>query len=71
VFGRAPSDPFIPPTVRSRALKAWAAKNTRRLKDSDRPDDVRILEPVALHEARHCAVTYLSSAGIDPLQVMF
>jgi integrase len=40
VFGRSATKPFVPSTVRSRALKAWAA--------ADPP-----LTPIGLHEARH------------------
>jgi integrase len=49
-FGRTGSLPFIPSTVRARALSAW--------KTAD-------LEPLTTHEARHCAASYLIAAGLN------
>jgi integrase len=50
VFGRTASDPFIPSTVRSRALKAWKGAK---------------LEPIALHEARHTCASLMIAAGVN------
>jgi hypothetical protein len=38
IFGRSASDPFVPSTVRLRALGAW---------------DQAEVEPITLHECRH------------------
>jgi integrase len=50
VFGRTASDPFVPSTVRHRAVKAWAAAG---------------LEPITPHECRHTAATEMRAAGLD------
>ena len=50
VFGRTATLPFIPSTVRRRALAAWEAAD---------------LEPIALHECRHTAATVMRAAGLD------
>jgi integrase len=50
VFGRAASLPFVPSTVRRRAIDAWDAAN---------------LEPIALHECRHTAASEMRAAGLD------
>lgn len=54
VFGRTARAPFIPSTIRSRARKAWKAAK---------------LEPIQLHEARHCAISYFIAAGLDWKQI--
>ena len=54
VFGRTATLPFIPSTVRRRALEAW--------KHAD-------LEPLTPHEARHCAISYFIACGYDWKQV--
>ena len=54
VFGRTAELPFVPTTVRRRALKAWAAVG---------------LEPMTPHEARHCAISYFIACGYDWKQV--
>lgn len=60
VFGRKASEPFIPSTVRRRALDGWKAANDRAADGAER------LEPIALHEARHtCASTFIA-AGANP-----
>ncbi len=53
VFGRTASDPFVPSTVRDRALRAWAAQ--------DPP-----LEPITLHQCRHTAASLMIAAGANP-----
>lgn len=50
VFGRTASGPFIPSTVRRRAIAAWEKAE---------------LEPIALHECRHTATTEMRAAGLD------
>lgn len=50
VFGRSDSDPFIPSTVRRRALAAWEAAGLR---------------PIGLHECRHTAASLLIDAGVN------
>ncbi len=50
VFGRAATDPFIPSTIRSRALKAWEKAK---------------LQPIGLHEARHTCASILIAAGVN------
>ena len=50
LFGRTARLPFIPSTVRRRALAAWEATG---------------LEPITLHEARHSTASMLRAAGID------
>lgn len=54
VFGRTPSESSFPSTVHSRANKAW-----KRAK----------LEPLTVHQARHCAISYFIAAGFDLKQV--
>jgi integrase len=50
VFGRTASIPFIPSTIRRRAIDAWEAAE---------------LEPIALHECRHTAASEMRAAGLD------
>jgi site-specific recombinase XerD len=50
VFGRTASLPFVPSTVRRRAIDAWQKAG---------------LEPIALHECRHTAATEMRAAGLD------
>jgi integrase len=50
VFGRTATDPFVPSTVRSRAVKAWKTAG---------------LKPVTLHEGRHTAASVMRAAGLD------
>jgi integrase len=58
VFGRTESDPFIPSTVRNRALAAWKAANKSR-----RDDDQ--LQPIGLHECRHTFASLMIAAGCN------
>jgi len=69
VFGRTAEQPFIPSTVRNRALAAWKAENERRVKQAENPDSVELLRPIKLHEGRHCAASYLIAAGLNPKQL--
>lgn len=66
VFGRSSTLPFIPTTVRSRALRAWGAENARRLKSD--PHSTLIV-PVTLHEGRHSNASYLIEAGLNDLEL--
>jgi len=50
VFGRTATAPFVPSTVRRRAIAAW-----ERAK----------LPPIALHECRHSTASLLRAAGLD------
>jgi integrase len=52
VFGRTADQPFVPTTIRARALKAWKAAG---------------LERVVLHEARHTFASFLIDAQVNPL----
>lgn len=54
VFGRTATAPFVPSTVRARALKAWEAAE---------------LEPLTPHEARHTCASYLIEAGLNDLEL--
>jgi integrase len=54
VFGRTAGLPFSRSTVRDRALRAWKQA---------------ALEPLTPHEARHCAVSYMIAAGLNPKQI--
>jgi integrase len=69
VFGRTDELPFIPSTVRNRALAAWKAENERRVKEAEDSDSVELLSPLQLHEGRHCAASYLIAAGLNPKQL--
>lgn len=75
MFGRMGSDPFIPTTMRSRALKAWGWKQARN-PDPDGPRHVWVkaredaLEPIGLHEARHTAVSLAAAAGVDDASLL-
>ena len=74
VFGRTAADPFIPSTIRSRALKAWGWKETPN-PDPDGPKVIWVkartdaLEPIAPHEGRHSAASYLIEAGLNDLEL--
>jgi integrase len=69
VFGRTPTLPFISSTVRARALAAWKAENDRRAREADDPEQVGLLSPITLHEARHSAASYLIEAGLNDLEL--
>lgn len=66
VFGRTATDAFVPSTIRLRALQAWGWKQVR---DGKRTTWVKAredaLEPIGLHEARHCAASFLIAAGLN------
>jgi integrase len=54
VFGRTAHDPFVPSTLRSRALRAWEPAE---------------LTPIGLHECRHTFASMLIGAGANPKAV--
>jgi len=74
VFGRTPTDPFIPSTLRSSALRAWGWKEIDN-PDSDKPKTIWVkarpdaLDPIAPHEGRHSAASYLIEAGLNDLEL--
>lgn len=63
VFGRTPEAPFVPSTVRARALSAWT-RETERIKEAD--PTATGLAPIGLHEARHSFASMLIAAQVDP-----
>lgn len=50
VFGRTPEEPFVPSSVDNRAQECWAAAD---------------LEPITMHEARHCFASLLIDSGAN------
>jgi integrase len=66
VFGATPSHPFSPESVRRRSLAAWGAENERRVRDAEDGEDVELLDPITLHEARHVCASLLIAAGVNP-----
>jgi integrase len=54
VFGRSANEAFFASTIRNRANAAWTRAG---------------LEPITLHEARHCAISYFIAAGLDWKQI--
>jgi hypothetical protein len=54
VVGRTTAEAFYPSTTAARARKAWLAAG---------------VEPLTLHEARHCAIGYSIAAGPDWKQI--
>lgn len=69
VFGRTAALPFVASTVRARALKAWKAENERRVEQAEDPEQVELLQPITLHEARHSSASYLIEAGLNDLEL--
>lgn len=63
VFGRTADLPFIPSTVRARALRGWKEESDR-IKEAD--PTAEGLEPIGLHEARHSFASMLIAAEVDP-----
>ncbi len=63
VFGRTPTRPFDPTTVRRRALHAWTAARQREDELPTIPATGRI-RPIKLHECRHTAVSHMLDAGL-------
>jgi len=74
VFGRTAAEPFVRSTVRARALRAWGWRQVRESQTTGGKttwlkahDDA--LDPLTPHEARHCAVSYMIAAGMNPKQI--
>jgi integrase len=66
VFGRTADDPFIPTTVRNRALRAWEVLNKARSKELGRAlREDESLTPIGLHEARHTFASLMIAAGCN------
>jgi integrase len=53
-FGRTAHDPFVPSTLRNRALRTWEAAG---------------VEPIGLHECRHTFASLQIAAGANPKAV--
>ncbi len=73
VFGRTAALPFIPTTIRRRALRAWRDANAQVEEESVRAgrevEAGEWCEPLTPHEARHCAASYLIAAGLNPKEL--
>ena len=66
VFGRTDSDPYIPTTIRSRALRAWEAANKTKAKKLGRDlKDGESLAPITLHQCRHTFASLMIAAGCN------
>lgn len=66
VFGRSATDPFIPTTVRNRALRAREGANKARSKELGRAlREDEALTPIGLHEARHTFASLMIAAGCN------
>jgi integrase len=65
VFGATAVKPFNPESVRRRALAAWEAENARRIEKAQ-DDEVELLSPITLHEARHTCASLMIAAGVNP-----
>jgi integrase len=66
VFPGRNGGPFSPTGVRSRASAAWAKANTAEAKraKAERRQPM-LLDPIQLHELRHCWVSLLHDAGFS------
>lgn len=66
VFGRTAELPFVPSTVRNRALAAWAAANKREAEQAEEEErKPALLERITLHECRHTFASTLIDAGAN------
>jgi integrase len=69
VFGREPGVAFTPSTVRLDAMKAWGRVNAKvRKAAQERGEDVdeaQLLDPIGLHESRHCFASMLIASGAN------
>jgi integrase len=70
VFGASATVAFLPSTVRRRALNAWKAANDRLRSEAEergeKVDPAMLLDPIALHEARHTCASVLIASGANP-----
>lgn len=62
VFGTSATQPFTPSAVRRRAHKAWNATNEQACEADPEAEQ---LEPIGLHEARHCFASMMIAAGVN------
>jgi integrase len=63
VFG-SDGRPFVPASVRKRALTTWKKANAEREAEAERlRQEAKLLEPIGLHELRHCYVSIMVDAG--------
>jgi integrase len=73
VFGRTARLPFTPSAVRHRARAAWRAANAATVERAEEEgrevEPGELLDPITLHEARHCAASYLIAAGLNPKEI--
>jgi integrase len=60
LFGLTAETAFQAKNVARKASAAWKAANQQRARD-----DVALLEPITLHEARHSFSTFLDHAGVS------
>lgn len=66
VFGDKSQVYFSPPPLRNRALTDWKAANAERAKKLGRElEPHERLEPVSLHQCRHCFASYMIAAGCN------
>ncbi len=66
VFGRSATEPFVPSTVRNRALAAWKRANAAQATALGRPLRLsETLTPIGLHEARHTFASLLIASGAN------
>ena len=74
LFGRTATLPFSASTAKRRAYEAWGWKRVRNPEPGG-PKTIWIkaredaLTPIALHEARHSAASYLIDAGLNDLEL--
>jgi integrase len=63
VFG-SNGRPFIPASVRKRALTTWNKANAKRKEEAERQgQEPQLLRPIGLHELRHSYVSLMHDAG--------
>lgn len=62
VFGADGETPFVQPSLRQRAINAWAAE-TKRRREAD--SEAAALLPIGLHECRHTFASLMIAAGVN------
>ncbi len=66
VFGDKAQVYFSPPPLRNRALTDWKAANAARAANLDRElEPSEVLDPVTLHQCRHCFASFMIAAGCN------
>jgi integrase len=68
VFGLTAATPFEPKNIARKAKAAWTSANEKRAeanKEREKDDQLPMLAPITLHEARHSFSTWLDAAGIS------